>query len=189
MAELRVPVSADDHIRGGANGPVVLVEYGDYECPFCRVAHVEVMQLVGQFGDELTYVFRHFPLTEVHPNAELAAETAEFAGAQGQFWAMHDAIYAHQDQLSLPFLLGAARTLGLSERGLEAALEAGTYEPKVKQDFLGGVRSGVNGTPTFFINGHRHNAPFDYQHLAEAIESVRSGARHAAHSSASGRSP
>ena len=190
MAVLRVPVSADDHIRGGANGPVVLVEYGDYECPFCRMAHDDVVQLGEQFGDELTYVFRNFPLTEVHPNAELAAETAEFAGAQGQFWAMHDAIYANQDQLSLPFLLGAAQALGLPERSLEAALEARTYAPKVKQDFLGGVSSGVNGTPTFFINGRRHDAPGDYQHLAEAIQSaMRSGGRHAAHSSASGRSP
>ena len=190
MAELRVPVSAADHIRGGANGPVVLVEYGDYECPFCRMAHDEVMQLGGQFGNEITYIFRNFPLTEVHPNAELAAETAEFAGAQGQFWAMHDTIYAHQDQLSLPFLLDAARALGLSERSLESALESGTYAPKVKQDFLGGVSSGVNGTPTFFINGHRHDAPYDYQHLVEALQSaMRSGPRHAAHSSASGRSP
>jgi protein-disulfide isomerase len=174
MAELKVPVSAADHLRGVASGQVVLVEYGDYECPYCRLAHVHVMQLGEHFGDELTYVFRHFPLAEMHPNAEPAAETAEFAGAQGQFWAMHDAIYAHQDQLSLPFLLGAARALGLSERSLEAALEESTYAPKVKQDFLGGVRSGVNGTPTFFIIGHRHDGPFDYQHLAEAIQSVRS---------------
>jgi protein-disulfide isomerase len=173
MAELRIPVSAADHIRGGAHGQVVLVEYGDYECPYCRIAHGHVMQLGEHFGDDLTFVFRHFPLTEIHPNAEPAAETAEFAGAQGQFWGMHDAIYAHQDQLSPPFLLAAARALGLSERNLEAALEAGTYARKVKEDFLGGVRSGVNGTPTFFINGHRHDGPFDYQHLAAAIESVR----------------
>jgi protein-disulfide isomerase len=174
MAELRVPISAADHIRGGADGHVVLVEYGDYECPYCRLAHVHVMQLGEHFGNELTYVFRHFPLTEIHPNAEPAAEAAEFAGAHGQFWGMHDAIYAHQDQLSLPFLLGAARALGLSARSLEAALAAGTYAQKVKQDFLGGVRSGVNGTPTFFINGHRHDGPFDHQHLADAIQSARS---------------
>ncbi|MGV7029614.1 DsbA family protein [Methylobacterium symbioticum] len=173
MAELRVPVSAADHIRGGASGKVILVEYGDYECPYCRLAHVQVMQLGQHFGDELTYVFRNFPLTEIHPLAEPAAEAAEFAGAQGQFWAMHDAIYAHQEQLSLPFLLGTARALGLSENNLAAALEAGTYEPKVKQDFLGGVRSGVNGTPTFFINGHRYEGPFDYQHMAAAIQPLR----------------
>lgn len=177
MAELRVPVSAADHIRGRANGQVVLVEYGDYQCPYCRLAHAHVMQLGEYFGDDLTYVFRNFPLTEIHPLAEPAAEAAEFAGAQGRFWDMHDAIYAYQDQLSLPFLLGTAQALGLSERSLEAALEAGTYAPKVEQDFRGGIRSGVNGTPTFFINGHRHDGPFDYPHLADAIQSVRSGPR------------
>jgi len=173
MAELRVPVSAADHIRGGADGRVVLVEYGDYECPYCRAAHVEVLKLGRHFGDDLTYVFRHFPLTEIHPFAEPAAETAEFAGAEGRFWGMHDAIYAHQDQLSLPFLLGAARALGLPERNLEAALKAKTFAPKVEQHFLSGVRSGVNGTPTFFINGRRHDGPFDYQSLAAAIQAVR----------------
>ena len=173
MAELRVPVSAADHIRGGADGRVVLVEYGDYECPYCRLAHVQVLRLGKHFGDDLTYVFRHFPLTEIHPQAGPAAEAAEFAGAHGQFWAMHDAIYAHQDQLSLLFLMDAARALGLSERSLEAALAMNTYAPKVAQDFQGGIRSGVNGTPTFYINGHRHDGPFDYQHLADAIQSVR----------------
>lgn len=174
MAELRVPVSGADHIRGAANGRVVLVEYGDYECPYCRLAHVQVLRLGRHFGDELTYVFRHFPLTEIHPMAEPAAETAEFAGAQGRFWDMHDAIYAHQDQLSLPFLIGAAQALGLPERDFEVALETNTYAPRVAQDFLSGVRSGVNGTPTFFINGYRHDGPFDYEHLAEAVQSVRS---------------
>lgn len=174
MAELRVPVSADDHVRGGATGRVVLVEYGDYECPYCRAAHVEVLQLGRHFGDDLTYVFRHFPLTEIHPLAEPAAEIAEFAGAQGRFWDMHDAIYAHQNQLSLPFLVGASRALGLPEREFELALETKSYAPKVAQDFLSGVRSGVNGTPTFFVNGHRHDGPFDYRHLADAIQSLRS---------------
>lgn len=174
MAELRVPVSAADHVRGGADGRVVLVEYGDYECPYCRVAHGEVLQLSRHFGDDLTYVFRHFPLTEIHPLAEPAAETAEFAGAEGRFWHMHDAIYAHQDALSLPFLLGTTRALGLPERDFELALEAKTFAPKVERHFLSGVRSGVNGTPTFFINGRRHDGPFDYQTLAAAIQSVRS---------------
>jgi protein-disulfide isomerase len=174
MAELRVPVSPADHMRGGADGRVVLVEYGDYECPYCRLAHIQVLRLGKHFGDDLTYVFRHFPLTEIHPHAGLAAETAEFAGAQNRFWDMHDAIYAYQDQLSLLFLSGAARALGLSERNLEIALEANTYAPKVAQDFRGGVRSGVNGTPTFFINGRRHDAPFDYEHLADGIRSALS---------------
>lgn len=190
MAELRVPVSAADHIRGGAKGQVVLVEYGDYQCPYCRMAHGQVMQLGEHFGDALTYVFRHFPLTEIHPTAELAAETAEFAGAQNRFWDMHDAIHSNQDELSPEFLLDRAQALGFPESSLETALEAGTYQPKVKQDFLGGVRSGVNGTPAFFVNGHRHDGPFDARHLAETIQSaMRTGSGHAAHRSWPGSSP
>lgn len=160
-------------MRGSLDGRVMLVEYGDYECPYCRVAHSEVLQLVKHFGDELTYVFRHFSLTEIHPLVEPAAEAAEFAAAGGRFWDMHDAIYAHQDQLSLPFLLGATQALGLPESALALALEAKTFAPKVEKYFLSGVRSGVNGTPTFFINGRRHDGPFDYRHLADAIQSVR----------------
>ena len=132
VSTLKVPVSDRDHVIGPIDAPLVLVEYGDYECPYCRHAHVEVLKLGRHFGDDLTYVFRHFPLTEIHPLAEPAAETAEFAGAEGRFWAMHDAIYAHQDQLSLPLLLGAAQALGLPESNLEVALEAKTFAPKVE---------------------------------------------------------
>jgi hypothetical protein len=106
-------------------------------------------------------VFRHFPLTEIHPLAGTAAESAELAGAHGRFWEMHDGIFENQDRLGLPFLFAAAEALGLSQEDLRDALASHVYAPKVQSDFLGGVRSGVNGTPSFFINGLRHDAPFD----------------------------
>jgi protein-disulfide isomerase len=113
---------------------------------------------------------RHFPLIQVHPNAETAAESAEFAGAHGRFWEMHDGIYENQDRLGLPLLFALARKLGLSELELQSALASGEYEPKVRADFLGGVRSGVNGTPSFFINGERHDGSYAFDDLVAAIE-------------------
>jgi protein-disulfide isomerase len=117
-----------------------------------------VIKLVlRHFGHRLRFVYRHFPLTQIHPHAEAAAETAEFAGASGKFWAMHDAIFENQGWLDLPFLLSLAEILGLSQSGLHDALAARQYTPKVRNDLLGGMRSGVNGTPTFFIDGSRHD--------------------------------
>jgi protein-disulfide isomerase len=113
---------------------------------------------------------RHFPLIQVHPNAETAAESAEFAGAHGRFWEKHDGIYENQDRLGLPLLFALARKLGLSELELQSALASGEYEPKVRADFLGGVRSGVNGTPSFFINGERHDGSYAFDDLVAAIE-------------------
>jgi protein-disulfide isomerase len=167
---LRAPVTPHDHIRGPASAPVTLVEYGDYECPRCGAAHPIVNLVQEHFGPRLRFVFRHFPLNEVHPNAESAAESAEFAGAHGRFWEMHDGIYENQDRLGLPLLFALAGALGLSEPDLRAALASGTYAPKVRRDFLGGVRSGVNGTPTFFINGARHDGTFAFDDLVAAIE-------------------
>ena len=170
MSTLKVPVTQHDHVRGPANAPVTLVEYGDYECPHCGRAHPIVDALQEQFARKLRFVFRHFPLTQIHPNAEPAAESAEFAGANGQFWEMHDGIYENQDRLGLPLLFALANALGLSELELRDALASGTYAPKVRADFLGGVRSGVNGTPTFFINGERHNGTYEFDDLVAAIE-------------------
>ena len=170
MATLRVPVTQHDHIRGPANAPVTLVEYGDYECPYCGLAHSIVNAVQAHFPQQLRFVFRHFPLNQVHPNAEAAAETSEFAAAHGQFWEMHDAIYDNQDQLGLPLLFALAGALGLPEADLRDALAAGKYASKVRADFLGGARSGVNGTPTFFINGERHNGTFEFDDLVAAIE-------------------
>ncbi len=170
MATLKVPVTADDYAQGKSNAAVTLVEYGDYECPHCGHAYPIVKQLQEHFGSKLRVVYRNFPLREMHPNAESAAESAEFAGAQGKFWEMHDLLFENQEQLGGSLYLALAKTLGLSPAALVKALESEEYVEKVSADFNGGVRSGVNGTPTFFINGLRHDAPFDFDVLAPAIE-------------------
>jgi protein-disulfide isomerase len=167
---LRVPVTPLDHIKGPANAPVTLVEYGDYECPFCGAAHPIVQAVLKRFGKKLRFVFRHFPMSQIHPFAESAAQSAEYAGAQGKFWEMHDGLYENQENLGVPLLFALTRALGLPEDGLREALLSEEYAPKVRSDFLGGVRSGVNGTPTFFINGQRHDGSWADDDLVDAIE-------------------
>ena len=170
MATLKVPVSSSDHVQGDEHAAITLVEYGDYECPHCGHAHPIIKLVQKHFGKRLRLVFRNFPLNEIHPDAEAAAETAEFAAANGKFWEMHDSIFENQENLGLPLLLELAEKAGLSATDLEDALEKQKFAAKVREDFLGGVRSGVNGTPTFFINGHRHDGPFELSDLVEAIE-------------------
>jgi protein-disulfide isomerase len=170
MSLLKVPVTPRDHILGPANAPVTMVEYGDYECPHCGAAHPIVKLVLQHFGKNIRFVFRHFPLSEMHPNAQAAAQSAEFAGAHGRFWQMHDGFYENQNQLGLPLLFGLAIALGLSEASLREALVNGTYAEKVRGDFLSGVRSGVNGTPSFFINGRRHDGTYAYADLVAAVE-------------------
>jgi protein-disulfide isomerase len=170
VSKLSVPVSSEDYKQGGEDAECVLVEYGDYECPHCRAAQPVVKQLERHFGKRLMFVFRSFPLTQIHPMAEPAAETAEFAGAHGLFWEMHDLLLENQDQLGLPLFQTLAKVLGLDPAKLTADLEQNTYRKKVRADFAGGVRSGVNGTPTFFINGRRYNGPNEYPDLLEAIK-------------------
>jgi protein-disulfide isomerase len=167
---LRVPVGEQDHIQGSADAKYTLVEYGDYECPHCGHAYPIVKRVQKHFGKKLRFVFRNFPLAEMHPHAESAAESAEFAGAQGKFWEMHDALFENQEELSGALYLKLAQQIGLSPQDLRAAVEQREYLPRVKEDFTGGVRSGVNGTPTFFINGKRHDASFEYEDLVAAIE-------------------
>jgi protein-disulfide isomerase len=171
MSVLKVPVNRNDHILGDDDAPITLVEYGDYECPHCGAAHPIVKALIRNYGNQLRYVFRHFPLTQIHPHAEAAAETAEFAGAHRRFWQMHDLIFENQQRLGIPMLLEAAEYLGLSAAQLRRALETGEFAGKVRSDFTSGVRSGVNGTPTFFVNGQRHEGSYAFEDLAEAIES------------------
>jgi protein-disulfide isomerase len=166
---LHAPVTQADHIRGNANAAVTLVEYGDYQCPHCAAAEAEVHLLMRQYGREVRLVFRHFPLSEIHPEAETAAECAEFAGSHGLFWEMHDGIFANQDRLSMPVLFALTTSLGLPEAGLRRSLAARDYAAKVRNDFIGGVRSGVNGTPTFFLNGRRHDGSYKFDHLARAV--------------------
>jgi protein-disulfide isomerase len=170
MATLKVPVTANDHAQGDESAPITLVEYGDYQCPHCGHAHPIVQRVQKHFGKRLRFVFRNFPLNEIHPEAESAAETAEFAAAHKKFWEMHDAIFANQEDLGMPLLQELVKSLGLSETELDRALSSEQYASRVKDDFMGGVRSGVNGTPTFFINGHRHDASFEFEELVDAID-------------------
>lgn len=156
-AGLTPPVSERDHIAGPDDAPVTLVEYGDYECPYCGMAHPVVKRAQRELGKQLRFVFRNFPLGEAHPHAQIAAQAAEAAGAQGRFWEMHDLIFEHQDALEVEDLLGYAASLGLDTAQIARELEAGTYVKRVREDFRSGVKSGVNGTPSFFVNGVRYD--------------------------------
>jgi protein-disulfide isomerase len=157
------------------DAPVTLIEYGDYECPYCGMAHPITRAVQQEMGDRLRFVFRHFPLSTVHPHAELAAEAAEAAGAQRKYWAMHDMLYENQQQLDPPYLLAYAEALALDVKRFGNDLGRHVHEPKIREDFLSGVRSGVNGTPTFFINDVRHDGPWDFANLLAAVQAA--GAR------------
>ncbi len=171
MANRLTPaVGPRDHAQGPADAPVTLVEYGDYECPHCGRAHPIVAALRKHFGAELRFVFRNFPLGEVHPHAVAAAEAAEAAGAQGKFWPMHDRLFENQEALGEAALLGYAEQLGLDMARLASDLGTHAPEERVREDFMSGVRSGVAGTPTFYIDGHRHDGGFDDGELQAAIE-------------------
>lgn len=154
---LTPPVAERDHAAGPHDAPVTLVEYGDYECPYCGMAFPIVKSAQRALENQLRLVYRHFPLGEIHTHARLAAQAAEAAGGQGRFWEMHETLFEHQDALEAEDLVGYARSLGLDTERFAGDLEAGTYEKRVRDDFRSGVRSGVNGTPTFFINGERYN--------------------------------
>jgi protein-disulfide isomerase len=177
---LKVAVTAEDHAQGPESAPVTVVEYGDYECPHCGHAYPIVKQVQKHFGKRLRFVFRNFPLSEIHPHAEDAAEAAEFAGAQGKFWEMHDLLFENQERLDEALYLALAQELELPAGTLRKALEVGTYRTRVRAEFTGGVRSGVNGTPTFFVNGHRHDGPFEFEDLVLAIDEALDTGRKAA---------
>jgi protein-disulfide isomerase len=169
-ARLAVPVGESDHVQGPATAPVTLVEYGDYECPSCGQAYPVVKELLERLGSRVRLVFRNFPLATAHPHAERAAEAAEAAASQGQFWAMHDTLFENQNALDDEHLVQYAVALGLDESRFVSELAGHVHAARVREDFMGGVRSGVNGTPTFFINGVRHDGPFDLGALLAAIE-------------------
>jgi protein-disulfide isomerase len=170
MGKLSTEVTADDHMQGSPGAKCILVEYGDYQCPYCGAAYPVVKRLQEYFGQGLSFVFRNFPLAQIHPWAEPAAEVAEFAGAHGKFWEMHDLLFENQDDLGEGLFLKLARELDLSTSQLETALAGGKHRARVRSDFAGGARSGVNGTPTFFVNGWRHNGPLTLDSLRGAIE-------------------
>jgi protein-disulfide isomerase len=168
---LVLPVSPDrDHIRGPLDAPVSLVEYGDYECPYCGAAKPIVDEIQARMGDELQFVFRHFPITTVHAHAEEAAEAAEAAGAQGRFWDMHEVLFENQEQLAPQYLRAYAGALGLDTERFDRELAEHVHADHVREDFMSGVRSGVNGTPTFFINGVRHDGSYELPDLLAALQ-------------------
>jgi protein-disulfide isomerase len=167
---LTVPVGPDDWIAGPEQAPVTFVVYGDFECPHCGAMEPVLRALREWAGDNLRFVFRHFPLIGSHPHAELAAEAAEAAGAQGQFWPMHDILLANQQALAPQDLERYAAQLGLDVPAFTAALDQRTYQPEVQDDFMSGVRSGVGGTPTFYINDVRYDGDYDEEALKKAIE-------------------
>ena len=184
MSQLRPAVGPEDHAQGPADAAVTLVEYGDYECPHCGRAAPIIQRVQRHFGDRLRFVFRNFPLSEIHDHAEHAAEAAESGGAHGGergYWAMHDAIYAHQQDG--PNALGDARLAeyageaGLDGRAVLDDIRQQRFADRVQRDFMSGVRSGVNGTPTFFINGARLDGAWDFDDLVAAIDAEAGGAR------------
>jgi protein-disulfide isomerase len=172
---LTPPVNEDDHIAGSAEAPVTLVEYGDYECPYCGMAYPIVKAAQRALGRTLCFVFRNFPLAESHPHARHAAEAAEAAAAQGKFWEMHDMLYEHQAALEEADLVKYAGAVGIDRIRFVRELAAQTHLKRVRDDFRSGVRSGVNGTPTFFINGVRWDGAWaDPSALVDALRAAAS---------------
>lgn len=167
---LAVPVSERDHSRGAATAPVTLLEYGDFECPYCAEAYPIVKEIQRRLGSQLRFVFRNFPLTEVHPHARHAAEAAEAAGAQGKFWEMHDTLYEHQEQLDDASLARYAAALQLDTERFQREMAEHTYWRRVSDDVESGQHSRVRGTPTFFINGIRHDDTYTLDVLLPAVE-------------------
>jgi protein-disulfide isomerase len=172
MANLKPPVNDQDHIKGNPESPVVLVEYGDFQCPHCGAAYPILKQLEKTFKNKLALVFRHFPLAEIHPFAQAAAVASEAAANQGKFWEMHDLIFENQDLLSLELLLRLAEALKLNMKTFQHDLKDPKLFAKMEANFESGIVSGVNGTPSFYINGHKYNGSYDYESLAHAISQV-----------------
>ncbi len=168
--ELTIPVGERDHAQGPPDAPVTLLEYGDYECPYCGKAYPIVKKVQQKMGERLRFVFRNFPLNTIHAHASVAAQAAESAGAQGKFWEMHDLLYENQDKLADADLSQYALRLGLEIYRFQSDLSGEVFASRVRDDFRGGIRSGVNGTPTFFINGKRYDGPLELEPLLAAVE-------------------
>lgn len=174
---LVTPVGTADHIAGPEDAPVTLVEYGDYECPYCGMAYPIVKSIQRRLGKSLRFVFRNFPLKEAHPHAQHAAEVAESSAVEGKFWPMHDTLFENQHALADPDLLRYAKDLGLDAQRVARELAEGIHARRVRDDFRSGVRSGVNGTPTFFINGERYDGPWsDEGAFTAVLREVANGA-------------
>jgi len=169
-APLAPPLGFRDHVDGSPEAPLELVMYGDFQCPFCNAAQPILRRVRDRLAGRLRFAFRHFPLSEVHPDAQRAAEASEAAAAQGAFWAMHDALYAARGELGLPAVLAAAAGPDLDVERVRAELAAGTHAERVAEDVRSGSAAGVTGTPTFFVNGRRHDGGYDAQSLLAALE-------------------
>jgi protein-disulfide isomerase len=172
-SNLNIPVNRNrDHILGPDTAPITLVEYGDYECPYCGQAYPIIKQIQDYFGDNIRFVFRNFPLTQVHPHAQRAAEAAEEAGSQNKFWKMHDYLYEHQQALDDNHLEKYAKIIGLDLERFNKDMENHIHVPRIREDFLSGIQSGVNGTPSFYINGTRYDGSWDFDTLVQILTSV-----------------
>jgi protein-disulfide isomerase len=169
---LNPPVSKRDHTIGPWNAEVVIVEYGDFECPYCAAAEPVFRALREMLPNSVLFAYRHFPLGEAHPHALHAAEASEAAGAQGKFWEMHDCLFAHQDALEDEDLIDYAAEVGCNPDQFVNDMAENRYAARVREDFLSGVRSGVNGTPAIFINGLRYDGPRDLDSMLAAIEQL-----------------
>ena len=178
MAKLAVAVSEHDHVQGRADAPVTLVEYGDYQCPSCGDAYPSVKKLQKHFGKKLRFVFRNFPLP-MHEMAEPAAEAAEFAASCApdgtKFWPMHDLLFENQEDLSDELLSQLAEQVGLKVKDLEQSVHGHAFHERIQKDLASGEKSGLRGTPTFYINGAEHKGSYDYDSLVEAIEAELKG--------------
>ena len=172
MSDLRSAITDQDHIQGDHEAPLTLLEYGDFQCPHCLLAHKIVKRLTTHFGPRLRFVYRNFPLMEIHPMAEPAAEAAEFAAAAdpARYWLMHDAIFAHQSRLSLKLLAAEAGKLALDPSEALVAIREHRFAKRIQRDFETGEEAGVHGTPTFFINGKQHEGSWEYDELLQALE-------------------
>lgn len=171
--KLAKPVKRDyDHIQGPINAPITIVEYGDFECPYTGKAYPIVKEIIRRLGDSICFVFRNFPLDEIHPHAQHAAEAAEAAAAQDKFWQMHDYLFEHQNELEDRQLLEYARIIGLDVERVKREISEHTYVPIINKSLKNGIKSGVEGTPTFFLNGVRYEDSWELETLSEIIRST-----------------
>ena len=173
IIKLILPVSTKrDHVQGPNTSPVTLVEYGDYECPYCGQAYPIIKNIQERLGDKVRFVFRNFPVTQVHPHAQHAAEAAESAGSQNKFWEMHDYLYEHQQELDDNHLRQYASALRMDVARFDDEMAKHVHASRIREDFMSGIRSGVNGTPTFYVNGIRYDESWDEKTLLAAIKQI-----------------
>ncbi len=168
----KTELTKEDWIRGNVDAPVTLLEYGDFECPYCGMAYPVLEALLEEDPDTVRLVYRHFPITNAHPHALMAAEAAEAAGAQGKFWEMHDMLFTHQDQLEDDDLIEYAGAIGLDVERFDQEMRADRYLEEIERDFRHGIEDGVNGTPTIFINRIRYDGPTDRASMRAAIADI-----------------